>query len=199
MSQRIDVNMASTSGIRASGSYSSEYVKNTVLKDASSYGPWRTKLTAILDAEDCLEIINGTEMEPPEIAEVQDAENVPVNIAEVEKKHVEIKDWRKRSKKAASLITQTVDDSIVMSLDVQGNNPVLIWAQLGADYNTMTPAQRSSARTKFFTFTINGDESYLTIKQRYNELLRKVTIQSGMIGANDRLQTLLGREVCYTP
>ena len=49
---RVDVNMAFTSGIRASGSGSSEYVKKTVLKDASSYGPWRTKLTAILDAEE---------------------------------------------------------------------------------------------------------------------------------------------------
>ena len=75
---RVDVNMASTSGIRASGSGSSEYVKEIVLKDASSYGPWRTKLTAILDAKDCLEIVNGVEMEPTEIAEVLDAANDPV-------------------------------------------------------------------------------------------------------------------------
>ena len=52
---RVDVNMASSSGIRASGSGSSEYVKKMVFKDAASYGPWRTKLTALLDAEDCLE------------------------------------------------------------------------------------------------------------------------------------------------
>ena len=90
--------------------------------------PWRTKLTVILDAEDCLEIVNGTEMEPTEIAEVLDAANDPVNTVEVEKRHLEIKEWRKRSKKAASLITQTVDDSIVMSLDVHGNNLVLMWA-----------------------------------------------------------------------
>ena len=111
-----------------------------------------------------MEIVNGTEMEPLEIAEVRDVENVIVDIAEVERRHVEIKDWRKRSKKAASLIILTVDDNIVMSLDVHGNNPVLIWAQLGVDYNTVTPAQRSSARTEFLTFTISGDESYLTIK-----------------------------------
>ena len=67
-----------------------------------------------------------------------------------------------------------------------------MWAQLGADYNIVTPAQRSSACTKFLTSTISGDESFLTIKQRYNELFRKVTVQGGMIGANDRLQTLLG-------
>ena len=173
---RVDVSMMSSSGIRASGSGSSEYVKKIVLKDKASYGPWRTKITAILDAEDCLEIVNGTEIEPPEIAEAQDADNAPANSAEVEKRHVEIKDWRKRSKKAASLLTQTVDDSIVMSLDVHGNNPVPIWAQLGADYNTVTPAQRLSARTEFLTFTISEDESYLTIKQRYIELLRRVTV-----------------------
>ena len=52
--------MAFTSGIRASGSGSSEYTKKIVLKDSVTYGPWRTKLTAILDAEDSLEIVNGT-------------------------------------------------------------------------------------------------------------------------------------------
>ena len=56
-----------------------------------------------------------------------------------------------------------MDDTIVMSLDVHGNNPVLMWVQLGADYNTVTPAQRSLARTEFLTFIISGDESYLTI------------------------------------
>ena len=189
---RVDVNMASTSGIKASGSGSSGYVKKMVLKDAAYYRPWRTKLTALLDTEDCLEIVNGIEIKPPKIAKVQDADNVPANIAEVEERHAEIKDWRKWPKKAASLLTETMDDNIVMSLDVHGNNLVLIWAPFRADYNTVTPAQRSSARTKFPTFTISGDGSYLTIKQRYNELLRKVTVQGGMIGANDKLQTLLG-------
>ena len=84
--------MMSSSGIRASGSGSSEFVKKIVLKDKESYAPWRTKITAILDAEDCLEIVNGTEIEPHEIAEVQDADNAPANSAEVEKRHVEIKD-----------------------------------------------------------------------------------------------------------
>ena len=88
---RVDVNMMSTSGIRTSGSGSSEHVKKIVLKDKASYGPWRTKITAILDGEDCLEIVNGTKIEPPEIAEVQDADNALANSAEVEKRHVEIR------------------------------------------------------------------------------------------------------------
>ena len=37
-------------------------------------------------------LTNGTEIEPPEIAEAQDADNAPANSAEVEKRHVEIKD-----------------------------------------------------------------------------------------------------------
>ena len=184
--------MASTSGIRASGSGSSEYTKKIVLKDSATYGPWRTKLTAILDAEDSLEIVNGTELEPVEIAEVLNPDGVAANTVAVDKRQAEIKDWRKRSKKAASLITQTLDDSIVMSLDVHGNNPTLMWAQLGATYNTITAAQRSSARTDFLMFTINNDDSFIDIKLKYDELLRKVTAQGGMIGDNDRLQTLLG-------
>ena len=56
-------------------------------------------------------------------------------------------------------------------------------------------------------FTIGNDESYIDVKLRYEDLLRKVTAQGGMIGENDRLQTLLGalpqkidllREAYYT-
>ena len=77
--------MTSTSGMRASGSGSSEYTKKIVLKDSVTYGPWRTKLTAILDAEDSLEIVNGTKPEPVEIAEVLNADNTSANSAEVKK------------------------------------------------------------------------------------------------------------------
>ena len=91
--------MAFTSGIRASGSGSSEYTKKIVLKDSITYGPWRTKLTAILDAKDSLEIVNGTELEPVEIAEVLNPNGVAANTVAVDKRQAEIKDWRKRSKK----------------------------------------------------------------------------------------------------
>ena len=192
MLSEVDASMASHSGIRASGSGTGEYMKKIVLKDSASYGPWRTKLTAILDAEECLEIVYGTELEPAEIAEVLNDDRTSANTVEVDKRHAEIKDWRKRSKKAASLITQIMDDSIVMSLDVHGNNPTLIWAQLGADYNTITPAQLSSARTDFLTLVIGDEESYIDTKLRYDELLRKVTMQGGTMSVDDRLQTLLG-------
>ena len=77
--------MASTSGIKASGS---EYVKNIILKDAVTYGPWRAKIISILDAEDCWEIIEGTEHEPKQLALREG------NKEEVDKRLMEIKDFR---------------------------------------------------------------------------------------------------------
>ena len=53
--------MAFSSGIRASGSGSGEYTKKILLKDTATYGPWKAKLTSILDAEDCWDIVNGRE------------------------------------------------------------------------------------------------------------------------------------------
>ena len=63
---------------------------------------------------------------------------------------------------------------------------------LSADYNTVTPAQRSLARQDFQAFRVTEDESYLEIKQRFNELLRKVHEQNGVVSVEDQLQTLLG-------
>ena len=69
--------MASHSGITSSGSRSEEYVKNIVLKDVVSYGPWKAMLTSILDAEDCWDIVNGTESEPNETGTVVDLDDAP--------------------------------------------------------------------------------------------------------------------------
>ena len=159
--------MASHSGIRASESGTGEYVKKIVLKDAASYGPWKAKLTSILDAEECWEIVNGTELEPNENATVEDDsdDDLPDNRSEVVAREIEIKDWRKRSKKAASLITQIVDDSIVMSLDVHNRNPVLMWAQLASDYNNVTPAQRSTALKNFLTSVLPRTRPTLSLNK----------------------------------
>ena len=81
----------SSSGIRASGSGSGDYVKKILLKDVASYGPWKVKLTSILDVEDCWEIVNGTEVEPTRIAIVNDADDAPENKVEVDIRLAEIK------------------------------------------------------------------------------------------------------------
>ena len=183
--------MASTSGIRASGSGSGEYAKRILLKDVASYGPWKAKLTSLLDAEDCWDIVNGTEFEPMRLATVNDTDGVQENKPQVDARLAEIKDFRKRSKKAASLITQTLDDTIVMSLDVHGRDPVLMWNQIDADYNNVTPAQKTAARKEFLMFEVSEEETYLEIKLRYNELIRKIIVQGGAINEEDRLETLL--------
>ena len=64
--------MSSHIGIRANSSSSSKFAKKIVLKDAASYGPWKAKITSILDAEDVWEIVNGTEPEPAELPKVAD-------------------------------------------------------------------------------------------------------------------------------
>ena len=85
-----------------------------------------------------------------------------------------------------------IDDSIVMTLDVHQRNPALMWAQFAKDYNTVTPAQLSTARRTFLNFEISEDESHLEIKKRFNELLRHLTVQGGAMSVGDRLDTLLG-------
>ena len=98
-----------------------KYVKKIVLKDSASYGPSKAKITSILHAEDVWEIVNGIKPEPGEPPEVADEAHdfaIDVNNEAVKKRQIEIKAFRKRAKKATSLITQTIDDSIVRSLDV---------------------------------------------------------------------------------
>ena len=107
-------------------------------------------------------------------------------------RQAEIKAFRKRAKKTASFITQTVVDSVVMSLDVHQRDLALMRTQLANDYNTVTPAQLSLARRNFLNLEISQEESQLEIKQRYNELLRKLTVQGGTMTAAYKLDTLLG-------
>ena len=122
--------------------------KEIILKDVAAYGSWKAKLTSILGAENCLDIVYGTE--PDRVAHVNDDDNIQDNKAEVDARLAETKDFKKQLKKAASFITQSIDDSIVMSLDVHARNLVHIWNHLATDCNTVTPAQRSAAWTRTF-------------------------------------------------
>ena len=94
--------MSYHSGFRASSSGSSEFAKKIVLKDASSYGPWKAKITSILDAEDVWEIVNGAEVEPTELPEVDDGaddEVVENNNAAVVVRQAEIKAFSKNERR----------------------------------------------------------------------------------------------------
>ena len=190
--------MASTSGIRASSS-DHEYTRKPVLKNAAGYGAWETKMSTILEAEECWELVQGLEPEPEDLnvdsVEDGDAIEDPAGQADIairSARLTEIKDWRRRYRKAASLITQSVDDSLVQMLNVHNKNPVLIWAALAADYNIVSPAQEAAATHNFLSFTVSEDDSYLTMKHNFDELLRKVIEQKGTVSAAQQLQTLLG-------
>ena len=74
--------MSSSSGIRAGNGGLGDYSRKIVLKDRSSYGPWRAKMTSILDAKDYWDIVNGDEGELA-LVEPRTAERVFVNQEEV--------------------------------------------------------------------------------------------------------------------
>ena len=63
---------------------------------------------------------------------------------------------------------------------------------MAIDYNTVTPAQRSTARKELLNFVITEEETFLDVRMRFKELLRKVAVQGGVADVADRLQTLLG-------
>ena len=114
------------------------------------------------------------------------------DIARRTERASEIKDWRRRYRKAASMIKQAVDDSMVQMLDVHNKNPILIWAALKEDYNTVTPAQLAQAAHNFLDYVITEDDTFLQLKHSFDELLRKVAEQGGSISPAEQLQTLLG-------
>ena len=189
--------MAYTSGIRASSSDRGDYTRKPILKDAAGYVTWSTKMESILDPDDCWDIVMGIELEPNELGWVvnEGEEGAAVAIADVAKETVrslEIKDWKRRYKKAASVIIQSIDDSLVHILIVHHKDPIRIWAQLAADFNTVTPTQLSLARRDFLNYSIPDDEDYIVSKQNFNDLLRLVTSRGGFVSDEDHLQTLLG-------
>ena len=188
--------MTSTSGIRATGSDRGDYPRRALLKNAAGYVAWSTKMEQTLDAEDCWDIVTGTEVEPDEIGWVVDPgeeEQAPgVQIAAEAARALEIKDWKKRFKKAASLITQGVDDSLVRVLRVHNKNPILMWARLSADFNKVSPAQLSIARRDFQNYHIEEDESYLVSRQNFEDLIQEVTTQGGIVTESEQLLTLIG-------
>ena len=110
-------------------------------------------------------------MEPvdlaPAAAEVEEdgevVENPQPTAAEallIAARRKEIKDYKRRYKKAASLITQSIDDGIVQTLSVHNKDPKLMWDALSIDYNNVTLAQLSLARQNFLNFRVTEDETF---------------------------------------
>ena len=193
----VEANMASHSGIRARDPDQGECSRKPILKNAEGYGAWRVKMETILDADDCWDIVQGTEVEPVDLTpaakvegEGEAVENPPPTAAEallIATRRKEVKDYKRRYKKAAFLITQSIDDGIVQTLSVHNKDPKLMWDALSTDYNNVTLAQLSLARQSFLNFRVTEDETYQELKQRINELLRKVVEHNGVVTIEDQL------------
>ena len=156
-------------------------------------------MSTILEGEECWDLVQGLELEPRSLSvqAVGDGDDVEdpagqADIARRTERESEIKDWRRRYRKAASMITQVVDDSMVQMLDVHNKNPILIWVALKEDYNTVTLAQLAQAAHNFLGYVITKDDTFLQLKHNFDELLRKVIEQGGSISPAEQLQTLLG-------
>ena len=135
-------------------------MKRTNLKDAEGYAPSRARLIAILDFEDCSELMLGIELEPIDIASAED-EGVVTNAVEVKGREGLIKDFIKRKKRAVELITERLDDSIVITVDELDRDPVRMWEQLGHAYDSITAAKKLSARKDFFDFRLRKGRAFL--------------------------------------
>ena len=145
-------------------------------------------MAAILQGNECWRLVQGIEPEPWSLGVqvVDDGDGVidpadQVDIARRTEQLAEIKDWNTRYRKVASLITQSVDDSLVQMLDVHDQNPIFMWAALKEDYITVTPAQLAQGAHNFLGYTITKDDTFLQLKHNFDELLRKVVEQGGAI------------------
>ena len=159
--------MASHSGIRATGS-DQEYSRKPILKNAADYGAWKSKMAAILLGEQCWRLVQGIEVEPQSLGIqvvgdgdvfIDPADQVDIDLRK--ERLAEIKNWQKRYDKAASLITQAIDDSLVQMLDVYDQNPIRIWAALKEDFNTVTPSQLAQAAHSFLGYVVTEDDTFL--------------------------------------
>ena len=91
---------------------------------------WGSKASAILDDADCLEICRGTEIEPKEVLPNYDEENWMLNEAQVDQYSVDVKSYRKRTKKAVMLLMSLVSEDIATVLEQHEKDPKEMWDYL---------------------------------------------------------------------
>ena len=106
---------SSNSGIRA---------RYTILnEDKVPFQAGRSKASAILDADDCLDLCDGTEVALAVVGPRFDARGDLDNENEMGEYFRESKSFNKRKKKASMIILSVVSDSIAASLETDRRNP----------------------------------------------------------------------------
>lgn len=114
-------------------------------------------METILDAEDCWEIVLGTEVIPIDLTPVATlvvfgaaaivvVAHTAAELLVIATRVKERKDFIKRVRRAATIITTSIDDGMVQTSEFHNNDPKLMWDALAAAYDTVTPAQLSFGR-----------------------------------------------------
>ena len=107
---------------------------------------WRSKASAILDDADCLEICKGTELEPEEVFARYDDEHWPLNEPEMDQYSVDLKSFRKITKKAVMLLMSLVSEDIATILEQYERDPNSMRDNLREEYDKITSELRQFAK-----------------------------------------------------
>ena len=107
--------------------------------DKVTFQAWRSKASATLDDAECLEICKGTKIIPNEVTTIFDDEHWITNEAKMEQYTLDVKSFRKSSKKAVMLLMQLVSDDIATSLEQFKRDPKAMWNYLTEEYDKLSP------------------------------------------------------------
>ena len=148
------------------------YGRRTILRNKDDYDVWCQKLSTVLDEYDCLRIVQEKELCPSKVLVVQDAARNVTNQAAMDENLKELKDFGRCYKKATSLITNSTDDKIVIMLKGL-SDPIAIWKKVAADFNMKSDGISQMMKKDFPMFNVDGGESVLQIKHRFEYELEK--------------------------
>ena len=145
--------------------------------DKVTFQAWRSKASATLDDAECLEICKGTETIPTEVTARYDDEHWPTNEAEMEQYTLDVRCFRKRSKKAVMLLMQFVSDDIATSLEQFERDPKAMWDYLTEEYDKVSRELRQIAKEKLNSFKIDEKMPVREIKNAFLSLIRECVHQ----------------------
>ena len=141
--------------------------------DKDTFQAWRFEASATLDDAECLEICKGTETIPTEVTARYDDEHWPTNEGELEQYTLDVKSFRKRSKKALMLLMQLVSDDIATSLEQFERDPKAMWDYLTEEYDKVSPELRQIAKENLNSFRIDEKMQVRDMKNTFMSIMRE--------------------------
>ena len=151
--------------------------------DKDTFQAWRSKASATLGDAECLEICKGTKTIPTEVTARFDDDHWPINEAKMEQYTLDVKSFRKRSKKAVMLLMQLVSDDIATSLEQFERDQKAMWDYLTEEYDKVSPELRQIAKEKLNSFRIDEKMSVREIKNTFLSIIRECVHQKFTVSA----------------